>query len=256
MRRAMTFKPPKQGPTLDETYDEGFFRQHEQAKPAYAHLAQLIREIAPAGSQSVVDVGCGHCILLEELSKHFSTAHGVDGSQRGIPASMRDTVSVVDMAHRGWRERVPAKADVIVSLETAEHLPEDSSDGFIEGLLTHAPSLVIFSAATPYQDLGNNPGHLNEKPLTYWVEKFESRGYALSAALSMKLRAAMASSKIYSGVAWYLKNILAFAPGKSEAITFSAQDFMYSSHPTFQLIFERDRLEFENLILKRLGRLK
>jgi hypothetical protein len=252
----MTFKPPQQGPSLDETYDESFFRQHERARPAYAHLAQLIREIAPSESQSVVDVGCGHCILLEELSKHFTTVHGVDGSQRGIPSSMRDKVSVVDMAQPGWRERVGTSADMVVSLETAEHLPEECSGAFVEGLLTYAPSLVIFSAATPYQDLGSNPGHLNERPLTYWVEKFESRGYALSATVSMRLRAAMATSKMYSSVAWYLKNILAFTPGKSEAITFSAQDFMYSSNPTFQLIFERDRLEFENLILKRLGRFK
>jgi hypothetical protein len=160
------------------------------------------------------------------------------------------------MAQKGWRERIQTKADVVVSLETAEHLPEECSAAFVEGLVAHAPSLVIFSAATPYQDLGNNPGHLNEKPLTYWVERFESRGYALSPSLSMKLRSDMAASKLYSEVAWYLKNILVFTPGKSEAITVTAQDFMYSSNPTFQLIFERDRLEFENLILRRLGRLK
>jgi SAM-dependent methyltransferase len=250
----MTFKPPHQGSTLNETYDETFFRQHDSARPAYAHLAQLIREISPADAQSVVDVGCGHCILLQELAKYFSSAHGIDGSQQGIPASMRDKVSVVDMSQHGWRERVETKADVVVSLETAEHLPEESSEKFIEGLLAHTPSLIVFSAATPYQDLGKNPGHLNEKPLTYWVEKFESRGYALSTPLSIKLRSAMTNSTLYAGVAWYPKNILAFTPGQRDALIFSAQEFMYSSDPTFQLIFERDRLEFENLILKRIKR--
>lgn len=252
----MTFKPPQPGTSLDETYDESFFRQHERARPAYAHLAQLIRTISPVESQTVVDVGCGHCILLEELSKHFANAHGVDGSQRGIPHSMRERVSVVDMSQKGWRERVGTTADVVVSLETAEHLPEECSGAFVEGLIAYAPSLVIFSAATLHQDLGNNPGHLNEQPLTYWVERFESRGYALSPSLSIKLRSDMAASKLYSEVAWYLKNMLAFTPGTSESLTFSAQDFIYSSNPTFQLIFERDRLEFENLVLKRLAKLK
>ena len=198
----MSFKTPQLGRSLDETYDEAFFRQHEKARPAYVHLAQLIREISPADAQSVVDIGCGHCILLEELSKHFASARGVDGSQQGIPLAMRAQVAVVDMSQPGWRERIGGTADVVVSFETAEHLPEQCGSAFVESLISYAPSLIVFSAATSYQDMGNNPGHLNERPLTYWVENFESRGYALSAPLSIKLRAAMTASQLYNSVAW------------------------------------------------------
>ena len=247
----MTIKPPREGESLDATYDASFFKLHEPFRGAYALLASLIREIAPADASSVIDVGCGHCILLEELSKHFSEARGIEGSTSGIHPDLRERVAIVDMAQSGWGTTTDTRASVIVTLETAEHLPPQCSDEFVAALVAHQPQMVVFSAATPYQDLGQNPTHVNEQPLTYWVEKFESNGYALSTRLSKRVRATLQHSGLFARIGWYQKNILIFTPGPSEATSFSAQDFIYSSNPIFQLIFERDRLEFENLVLKR-----
>lgn len=252
----MGIKPPTTGEDLNTVYDDAFFKSHEPFRPAYAHLAGLIRELSPADAASVVDIGCGHCILLEELGKHFNEARGIDGSLSGIPLNLRDRVMIVNMAMPGWGAPVTKKTDVVVSLETGEHLPKEASDEYVETLIGHRPSLIVFSAATVYQDSEQNPTHINEQPLSYWVDKFERRGYVLSPQLSMTLRAKMMDSKLYSSVGWYLKNTLVFVAGASEAFSFTAQPFIYSSNPVHQLIFERDRLEFENLVLKRLTNLK
>src|SRR5690606_6408407 len=60
-----------------------------------------------------------------------------------------------------------------ISLEVAEHLPEDAADIFVDSLTKHA-SVILFSAAIPQQG-GQN--HLNEQWPNYWNEKFRKKGF-------------------------------------------------------------------------------
>ena len=60
-----------------------------------------------------------------------------------------------------------------MSLEVAEHLPESAADTFVK-TLTNLSDNIIFSAAIPSQG-GQN--HINEQWHTYWIEKFEKRGF-------------------------------------------------------------------------------
>jgi len=60
-----------------------------------------------------------------------------------------------------------------MSLEVAEHLPEDKADLFVSVLVAHAEK-IVFSAAIPSQG-GQN--HLNEQWPEYWQKKFEKHGY-------------------------------------------------------------------------------
>lgn len=65
------------------------------------------------------------------------------------------------------------KFDLAMSLEVAEHLPESAADTFVE-TLTKLSDNIVFSAAIPNQG-GQN--HINEQWHTYWIEKFEARGF-------------------------------------------------------------------------------
>jgi hypothetical protein len=60
-----------------------------------------------------------------------------------------------------------------ISLEVAEHLPENAADDFVASLVRLAP-IVLFSAAAPYQG-GQN--HVNEQWPGYWAERFAARNY-------------------------------------------------------------------------------
>jgi hypothetical protein len=55
----------------------------------------------------------------------------------------------------------------------AEHLPVESADTLLDSL-TAASDVVLFSAAIPFQ-LGI--GHVNPQWQSWWVKRFESRGY-------------------------------------------------------------------------------
>ena len=69
--------------------------------------------------------------------------------------------------------KVFKKYDMAMSLEVAEHLPEESADGFVKGLCMSS-DIVLFSAAHPGQ---GGDGHINEQPKEYWIEKFAQHNY-------------------------------------------------------------------------------
>ena len=60
-----------------------------------------------------------------------------------------------------------------ISLEVAEHLPDEAADAFV-GNLVNAAEVVLFSAAIPGQ---KGVHHINEQPSYYWREKFNNYEY-------------------------------------------------------------------------------
>ena len=97
------------------------------------------------------------------------------------------------------------------------HLPPPPAVSPPQILTQHRPNLIFFGAATSNQDLGNNPTHLNENTLTYWVRKFKKQGYTFDAPRGLAVRAALLSDDGYqralqTGKAWwFVKNVMVFA---------------------------------------------
>lgn len=122
--------------------------------------------------RSVVDVGCGSGEWADVARrKGLSDYLGVDGSygdHTTIDASHfleRDLTRALDLGRT---------FDLVISLEVAEHLPIERSEGFIEDLVTLAPA-VLFSAAIPGQ---GGVGHVNEQWQSWWAHQFARHGYA------------------------------------------------------------------------------
>jgi hypothetical protein len=67
----------------------------------------------------------------------------------------------------------PVPADLAVSVEVAEHLPDARADWIVEFLTASAP-IVLFSAAVPRQD---GVHHVNEQFRWYWTRRFAARGF-------------------------------------------------------------------------------
>jgi hypothetical protein len=65
------------------------------------------------------------------------------------------------------------KYDLLISLEVAEHLPENAANTFIKSLTNHS-DYILFSAAIPGQ---GGQYHINEQWPNYWNEKFIENGY-------------------------------------------------------------------------------
>jgi SAM-dependent methyltransferase len=187
-------------------YAEDFWALHDRGDwDGFAGV--ILRFCEP---RSIVDVGCGDAKLLAAVRRRAPVLPllGVDSSApaleraaaAGVPVAVHDLAST----RGGDLEAVRALVDgfdVVMSLETAEHLPPWASRAFVETL--GRGRVVVFSAAHPGQA---GTLHMNERPGSYWRARFAERGYAVAPG-DTAFRAAIAALDLPP---WYAANIQLF----------------------------------------------
>ena len=187
-------------------YTEDFWSLHDSGDwDGFASV--ILRFCEP---RSIVDVGCGDGKLLAAVRRAAPsmTLLGIDSSQpalaratlAGVPVSLHDLASTRPADVEAVRSRVTG-FDVVMSLETAEHLPPWGSRAFVETLARGR--MIVFSAAHPGQA---GTLHMNERPAEYWRDRFVERGYGPSPAHA-SFRAAIAALDLPP---WYAANIQLF----------------------------------------------
>jgi SAM-dependent methyltransferase len=151
-----------------------------KAAPVFTELVG--NEFRP---RRVIDVGCGTGALLEAFARAGWECVGLEYAEAALKMCRARGLDVrkFDLEKDAWRGEV-ACFDVAVSLEVAEHLPEQVADHYV-GLLVSLAPVLVFSAATVGQ---GGTDHVNEQPNEYWVAKFEARGYRHSAEVSQQWR--------------------------------------------------------------------
>jgi hypothetical protein len=123
--------------------------------------------------KSAVDVGCGVGTWLSVLhNKGISDIRGLDGEwvDEKFLIIPQHCFSRHDLRHP---VRLDRKFDLAISLEVAEHIPEQDAENFVASL-TSLADCILFSAAIPHQ---GGKGHVNEQWPDYWARKFEANGY-------------------------------------------------------------------------------
>ena len=180
-------------------YTENFFLELQEGARLSAReiVPLLIRLLRP---RSVVDVGCGLGTWLSVFAENgVEDLLGIDGDyvnpqKLEIP---KDRFRAHDLSRSLRLER---SFDLVVSLEVAEHLPEEHAATFVDSL-TGLGSAVLFSAAIPFQG-GTN--HVNEQWPEYWAALFSQKGYA---AVDCIRREVWRNEKVEW---WYAQNTLLF----------------------------------------------
>lgn len=124
---------------------------------------------------SILDVGCGLGNWIEVAKKlNIPEVLGIDGSYVNK--------KLLKIAENEFVEKdltqpfsLDKKFDLIICLEVAEHLPTNSSEGFIFSLTQHA-DVILFSAAIPGQ---GGQYHINEQWPSYWQKLFNKYNYEM-----------------------------------------------------------------------------
>jgi SAM-dependent methyltransferase len=176
---------------------------HGYAVQNAAKVVAAIREVFPQ-TESVIDVGCGSGAFAAEFGREGLRAIGLEHSPAGVEFARRQGVDCrpFDVA-RPAAEQIRETADLAYSFEVAEHVPASLAGNFVDFMTRLAP-LMIFTAAQPGQ---GGIGHINEQPLTYWVEKFERAGFGQAIAETEALRAAFQKRETSY---WFYKNSAVF----------------------------------------------
>ncbi len=184
-------------------YDREFFEGYQQTA-IYQGVRSSAEVVVPLVVQllhprSVVDVGCGTGTWLKVFEEQgVSDFCGLDGDYVGealeiptdhfVPADLRTGVTL------------DRRFDLALSLEVAEHLPEDSAADFVRSLTRLAP-VVLFSAAIPHQ---GGIGHVNEQWPDYWQQLFRKCSFVAVDCVRPKIW------QNPSVRVWYAQNSLLF----------------------------------------------
>ncbi|MEJ1938736.1 methyltransferase domain-containing protein, partial [Nostoc sp. NIES-2111] len=124
---------------------------------------------------SVIDVGCGIGTWLSVFhSFGVEDILGIDGESIDKSSLRLHIDGSKFIAHDLTKPfQCARKFDLVISLEVAEHLPEEAADIFVKTLVSLG-DYIIFSAAVPNQ---GGTGHINEQWPTYWSIKFKQYGF-------------------------------------------------------------------------------
>jgi SAM-dependent methyltransferase len=152
----------------------------------------------------IIDVGCGTGALLEALHDRGCEVFGLEYSEAALKycRSRRLCVAKFDLERDVFDYN--RTFDVVVSMEVAEHLPEVVAVRYVE-LLTRLSRVVIFTAATPGQ---GGTDHVNEQPPSYWISKFQQRGFKHAEELTQRWRESWKAAGDVEG--WYYQNLMIF----------------------------------------------
>ncbi len=152
-------------------YTKEYFLPFLEWKRDYEMLATWLTQ--NLSFETAIDFGCGNGMLIHQLMHLNKRVLGIDIAAAACevtPESVRQCIVYRDVSQPIFF----GKFDLVISLETAEHLTLESSDQFIDNLVNHTLGPICFSAAVPEQ---GGSGHINEQPPEFWLSRFARRNY-------------------------------------------------------------------------------
>jgi SAM-dependent methyltransferase len=169
-----------------ELYGPEFFvGRSETVTRSAAYVVRVIDDLFQP--TSVLDLGCGQGEWL--------AAFGLDDMQ-GIDIAAPVPWLQLDLTVPLYLHRT---FDLVLCLETAEHLPPDAAETIVNSCVRHT-NTVVFSAAVPGQE---GKGHINCQPHEYWHACFDIRGYEMLDCVRPYIKHPDVSP-------WYRDNIFAY----------------------------------------------
>ena len=152
------------------TIDYDHSKNSHTVTGAHSALTQIFDTFKP---RSLLDVGCGTGTWLKAAhDMGVDDLVGIDGI--AVPPAQREIASCT--IHQYDLTKVFSlgrKFEMVICLETAEHLPAAAAPALISGLTDHADN-IVFSAAVPNQ---NGQHHINCQWPDYWQSLFNDAGF-------------------------------------------------------------------------------
>ncbi len=165
-------------------------------------IVPIVLNCLPYKVNSVIDFGCGTGTWLRAFKESgVKDILGIDGNwcNRNL---LFENIDESEFMNSDLEKLIslPRSYDLVVSLEVAEHLSEQSADVFVKSLIS-AGNTILFSAAIPGQGGFN---HINEQWPSYWICKFQEYGYCVYDIIRDQIAD---DEKIFS---WYKQNMILF----------------------------------------------
>lgn len=144
---------------------------------------------------SVIDLGCATGLYLLPFKNAGKVVFGVDGAGEAGGDLGKDEFELFDLRNPYFPKR---GFGLCLSIETAEHIPPQYAETYIESIARCAP-LVFFSAAQPGQ---GGEGHYNEQDRPYWDSLFGKFGFVFDQGLTDAIMKTINVDSVYEHCMW------------------------------------------------------
>lgn len=167
----------------------------------YALFAEVLQnEFKP---KILVDCGCGHGGISKEFLAHgCEDAFLFDGSPDAVEIARSTGMKNVEQLDFANAEAIPAKGDLAICLEVAEHIPTPYA-GNLSRLLSNVAPILAFTAAPPGQ---GGHLHVNNQPQSYWIDLFSKNGLEFDPQAVARIRNAFGGRMLSD----YDENLMVF----------------------------------------------
>lgn len=133
----------------------------------------------------VLDLGAGDgwwCKSFHDMGSNVWAVELYEEAREFIPPQVQfiqhDLTEPVDLGSR---------ADLVICLEVAEHIPKPASGILVQTICRHASNHILFSSAPPGQ---GGTGHINLQPAKYWRDLFSDQRCGFNAEMTGRTRRA------------------------------------------------------------------
>jgi SAM-dependent methyltransferase len=170
--------PANVGPAVgDESFDAYYFshgcgtpyRRDEHWTRFFGAIADhIVSGIQP---RRVLDAGCALGLLVEALRDRGVDAEGIDLSSYAI-ANVHEPIKPF-CRHGSIADDLPARYDLIVSIEVVEHMTARDGEAAIANFCRHTDDVLFSSSPLDHRETS----HVNVQPTDYWAELFARHGF-------------------------------------------------------------------------------
>lgn len=185
----------KEYPKMEEKID--YDAIYKEERPFADRLAVWIKDtIKP---KKVLDLGSGPGIHVYALDEVGIKVMGVDSDERvdGRNLLVQDNLLTLNGKYT---------SDCVICFEVAEHIDPQFADEIVRNIYESIEpgGKLLFTAAKPGQ---GGVGHINNRPKSYWANKFEERGLVRNEQLEIEL-IFYCLQGYHMG--WFVNNIMVF----------------------------------------------
>lgn len=168
--------------SINSIYNKAYYDNYGHNGQPYANnfaVASTLSRLAKfllirTKPKTHIDVGCALGMLVSAMRDMGVESYGIDGSSYAIENAIVPArrfvknLSIQDLDPSNIGQRY----DLVTCVEVVEHIPAEYEDYAIDVLC--ALGDTIFFSST---DDDSEPTHCNTHELSYWIDKFVSRGY-------------------------------------------------------------------------------
>jgi hypothetical protein len=144
------------------------YKRNDRWLAFFALIAERI--VFDIGPRTVLDAGCAMGFLVEALRDRKVEAYGIDVSDYALE-QVRDDIRPY-CSKASVTEPFASRYDLIVCIETLEHLSPEDGERAAANIGAHTDDLIFSSTPTHFKE----PTHLNVRPPEYWAELFARYG--------------------------------------------------------------------------------